>query len=155
MAATHGQLSFEMTEPTGRARHPRQNQLLAAAAVLIVAALVLVLVVVLRGGSDASPSSSADAIIDSFAAALRSHDAGKVAEATCRADRARVASETRAALPIVTAASRKGSAQTQGAIAVAQIAVTVPAGSANATVAAQQRAGVWCVASFAVALPHS
>ena len=88
------------SEPARPARHPRQNQLLAAAGVLIVAALVLVLVVVLRGGSDAAPSSSADAIIDSFAAALRSHDAGKVAAATCRADRAAVANQTRAVLPV-------------------------------------------------------
>jgi hypothetical protein len=141
------------SEPARPARHPRQNQLLAAAGVLIVAAVVLVLIVVLRSGSDAAPSGSADGIIDSFAAALRSHDADKVAAVTCRADRAAVASQTRAVLPVVTAATRKGSAQTQGTIAVAQIAVTGPSGSANATVAAQQSAGAWCVASFAVALP--
>jgi hypothetical protein len=141
------------SEPARPGRHPRQNQLLAAAGVLIAAAVVLVLVVVLRGGSDAAPSSSADAIIDSFAAALRSHDAGKVAGATCRADRATVARQTRVVLPVVTAAARKGSAQRQGDIAVAQIAVTGPSGSANATVAAQQSAGTWCVTSFAVALP--
>ncbi len=142
------------SEPARPGRHPRQNQLLAAAGVLIVAALVLVLVVVLRGGSDAAPSSSADGIIDSFAAALRSHDAGKVAAATCRADRATVANQTRQVLRVVTAATRRGSAQMQGDIAIAQIAVTAPSGSANATVAAQQTAGSWCVASFAVALPH-
>ncbi len=140
--------------PAHRARHPRQNQLLAAAAVLIVAALVLVLVVVLRSGSNDAPSSPADGAVDAFAGALRTHDAAKVAAATCRSDRAAIARETRAVLPVVTAATRRGSSQTQGDIAVAQIEVTVPAGSANATVAVQQSAGAWCVASFAVALPH-
>jgi len=134
-------------------QHPRQNQLLALAAVLIVAAVVLVLVVTLRGGSDGPASGSPDAVTDSLAAALRAHDSGKVADTACHSARVALAQQTRDVVDAVVAAARHGSAQTQGSLAVAQIAVTTSNGSANATVALRSAHGAWCVASFAVALP--
>ena len=133
-------------------RHPRQNQLLAVAAVLLGAAIVLVLVVTLRSGTDGPASGSPDAVTDSLAAALRAHDAGKVGAVSCRAARAEVARETRGVVANALTAQRHGSAQAQGSLAVAQIAVTTPHGSGNATVALRSTEGSWCVASFAVAL---
>jgi hypothetical protein len=143
----------ESTDAAHPARHPRQNQLLAVAGVLIAAAIVLVLVVTLNGGSDGPAPGSPDAVVDSLAAALRAHDSAKVAALSCPSARAHVARETRHVLDAVTAASRHTSAETQGDLAVGQLAVTVPKGSADATVALQHIARSWCVASFAMALP--
>jgi hypothetical protein len=154
LLAAHGHLSFGMSDSDAPpARHPRQNQLLALAGVLIVVAVALVLVVTLRGGSDGPASGSPDAVTDSLAAALRAHDSGKIADTACRSARAAVARGTRGVVAGVVGATRHGSAQTQGALAVAQIAVTTASGSANATVALRSTGGAWCVASFAVALP--
>ncbi len=131
----------------------RQTQLLILAGVLIVAAVVLALVVALRSGSDGPAAGSPDAVTDSLATALRAHDSGKVAASACPPARATVARETRAVVSTATAAARRGSAQIQGDVAVAQIAVVTARASAAATVALRLRTGTWCVASFSVALP--
>ena len=137
-----------------RSRHPRQRLLLAIAVGLIALAVTLVLVVTLRRGSDGPAAGSPDAVTDQLAAAVLAHSPARVGELSCAGDQRAVVRRLRGLTRDLATATRRGTAQVQGDVAVGLVGLrTSTSSSGSMTVALRQVGTTWCVTSIAPSIP--